>query len=358
MRRLHGWSPVFYALIATATDYDCWRASEAPVTVAEVFRTLQENVNRSHKITTTILEELNDLVVRGEALTSAEGGMQYSLVTQKWSEEDGAKLAYILRKDFEKKILVDVISSNGFKPVSGTVNPETPWSFPSSSTAISELPSKTRLAFLARPGVAYSILASAVPARTNIAALKSLGVKVVVAFSTFSTIHIAHTYLNYKVSRIGFEAHDHILCRSSIASIVCVPGSFFEGTAIVAHAKSWDPFNNQLTNALVSMVETPSNHSPDQPHLFLSTDWSCMRSYALIATPTNHDCWRVNEAVVTVEEVDCMLQVNADQSREVIATILQELDELATRKVAFTSTEGGMECPMNMYGTAKACVVL
>lgn len=55
------------------------------------------------QITATILEELNELVARGEVLTSAEGGMQYSLVTRNWPEEDRAKLAYILPKYFEKK---------------------------------------------------------------------------------------------------------------------------------------------------------------------------------------------------------------------------------------------------------------
>ena len=54
------------------------------------------------QITATILEELNDLVVRGDALTSAAGGMQYSLVTREWPEADRAKLAYILPKYFEK----------------------------------------------------------------------------------------------------------------------------------------------------------------------------------------------------------------------------------------------------------------
>jgi purine nucleoside phosphorylase len=48
--RLMGFGDGSYALIATATDYDCWRVSEAPVTVAEVFRTLKENADRSRKV--------------------------------------------------------------------------------------------------------------------------------------------------------------------------------------------------------------------------------------------------------------------------------------------------------------------
>jgi 5'-methylthioadenosine phosphorylase len=44
-----------YALIATATDYDSWRVSEAPATVAEVFRTLKENADRSRKVCSCLL---------------------------------------------------------------------------------------------------------------------------------------------------------------------------------------------------------------------------------------------------------------------------------------------------------------
>lgn len=61
------------------------------------------NFPHSAKVTATILEELHELVERGEILTSAEGGMQYSLVTRHWSEEDREKLAFVLPKYFGKK---------------------------------------------------------------------------------------------------------------------------------------------------------------------------------------------------------------------------------------------------------------
>ncbi|KAF8759671.1 hypothetical protein RHS01_02248 [Rhizoctonia solani] len=93
---------ISYALVATATDYDAWRVSEEPVTVAEVYKTLSNNADRSRKITATILEELHEIVERGDVLTSAEGGMQYSLITRDWPEEDRKKLAFVLPKYFSK----------------------------------------------------------------------------------------------------------------------------------------------------------------------------------------------------------------------------------------------------------------
>ncbi|KAF8596447.1 glutamate biosynthesis-related protein [Ceratobasidium sp. AG-I] len=258
-----------------------------------------------------------------------------------------------------------------------TVNPETPWGFPASPITISELPSGTRLAFLARHGTAHNFSPSTVPARANIAALKSLGVKVVVAFSGVRSLR--------EEIRLGdLVVPDQIIDRTKGVR----PASFFEGTAIVAHAMFGDPFDTQLTNALAPMVETALKSLPESttpPQLHTSKCVVCVEgpqfstraesrmyrawggdiinmsvlpeaklareaelSYALIATATDDDCWRVNEAPMTVEEVDRMLQANADRSRKVIATILEELNELATRKDVFTSAEGGMECSMNM----------
>jgi 5'-methylthioadenosine phosphorylase len=63
-------------------------------------------------------------------------------------------------------------------------------------------------------------------------------------------------------------------------------------------------------------------------------------SYALIATVTDYDSWRPNSEVVTTAEVLKTLKANADTSRRVAATILQELHE-ATLKGDILSEEVG-----------------
>jgi 5'-methylthioadenosine phosphorylase len=105
-----------YALIATATwvsnylsfgsviltaapsDYDAWRVSEEPVTVAEVLATLHANSEASKIITETILAEAHEAISSGKVLNSAKGAMQYSIVTKRtlWPEEERRKLAFIL----------------------------------------------------------------------------------------------------------------------------------------------------------------------------------------------------------------------------------------------------------------------
>jgi 5'-methylthioadenosine phosphorylase len=47
-------------------------------------------------------------------------------------------------------------------------------------------------------------------------------------------------------------------------------------------------------------------------------------SYALIATATDYDSWRPHEAAVTAFDVFKTLQQNAETSRFVIATVLED----------------------------------
>ncbi|QRV87105.1 5'-methylthioadenosine phosphorylase [Ceratobasidium sp. AG-Ba] len=280
----------------------------------------------------------------------------------------------------EPKVLIGIIGGSGLynlenlTPVT-THNPETPWGYPSSPITISELPGGTRLAFLARHGTAHNILPSDVPARANIAALKSIGVKVIVAFSAVGS-------LREEIAPGDFIIPDQIIDRTKGIR----PASFFEGTSIVAHAMFGDPFDTQLTNALVPMVEKALAALPastSAPKLHTGKCVVCMEgpqfstraeshmyrawggdiinmsvlpeaklareaelSYALIATATDYDSWRVSETPVTVAEVFRTLTENADRSRKVTATILEELHELVESGSVLTNAEGGMKYSM------------
>lgn len=82
--------------------------------------------------------------------------------------------------------LTFICLTNGF--CSKTINPETPWGLPSSPIQIAELPSGVHIAFLARHGEHHQHSPSEVPTRANIAALKSLGVKAIIAFSAVGSL--------------------------------------------------------------------------------------------------------------------------------------------------------------------------
>lgn len=92
-----------YTLVCTSTDYDAWRVGEAPVTVAEVMKTLHTNAALSKHITASILGAVHGAVAGGQ-VPSARGSMQYSLMTphEHVSQAELYKLKYILPQYFEE----------------------------------------------------------------------------------------------------------------------------------------------------------------------------------------------------------------------------------------------------------------
>lgn len=73
---------ISYTLICTSTDYDAWRVGEAPVTVAEVVKTLHTNAAHARAVAEGLLQKVHDHVAAGK-LTEVKGSMQWSCVTSK-----------------------------------------------------------------------------------------------------------------------------------------------------------------------------------------------------------------------------------------------------------------------------------
>jgi 5'-methylthioadenosine phosphorylase len=108
---------------------------------------------------------------------------------------------------------------------------------------VSALPSGALVAFLARHGIGHTINPSAVPFRANIAALKSLGVRAILAFSAVGS-------LREEIAPGSFILPTQIIDRTKGIR----PSSFFEGTSVVAHAGFGDPFSNGFVKWLESRV--------------------------------------------------------------------------------------------------------
>lgn len=72
--------------------------------------------------------------------------------------------------------------------VLGEICPETPWGKPSDNLIICKTDTGKKVAFLARHGRGHPFNPSEVPYRANIAALKSIGVKIIIAFSAVGSL--------------------------------------------------------------------------------------------------------------------------------------------------------------------------
>ncbi|KAK7435496.1 S-methyl-5-thioadenosine phosphorylase [Stygiomarasmius scandens] len=282
----------------------------------------------------------------------------------------------------DEKVLIGVIGGSGLYHLDNLtlvkhVNPETPWGFPSSPIAICSLPSGTRVAFLARHGQGHTFHPSTVPARANIAALKSLGVRVVLAFSAVGS-------LREEISPGSFALPTQIIDRTKGVR----PVSFFEGTTIVAHASFGDPFSLGFVRWLEGKVEKALEEEGRGVKLFKDKCIVCMEgpqfstraesvmyrqwgadlinmsvlpeaklareaelSYGLIATATDYDAWRPHSETVTAAEVFKTLKANADTSRHVVASILEDLQN------AINSKEEGQGLLLGEVGTMQYSIM-
>jgi len=247
-------------------------------------------------------------------------------------------------------------------------NPETPWGYPSSPITICSLPSGTRVAFLARHGLGHVIPPSAVPSRANIAALKSLGVRAILAFSAVGS-------LREEITPGTFCLPTQIIDRTKGLR----PATFFDGS-VVAHASFGDPFTTKLVRWLEGEVGKALESDPRGVKLVTDKCVVCMEGpqfstraeslmyrqwggdlinmsvlpeaklareaeigYALIATATDYDAWRPHTESVTVSEVFKTLQANAETSRHVAATVLEGLNAEAVRGDILSTEKGSMQ---------------
>lgn len=218
------------------------------------------------------------------------------------------------------------------------------------------------MAFLARHGHNHSIQPSAVPFCANIAALKHLGVRAILAFSAVGS-------LREEIAPGDFIIPDQIIDRTKGVR----QASFFDNTSIVAHASFGDPFSIAFSDFIAPLAKEVLEKGGQGQKLHTKKTVVCMEgplfstraeslmyrawggdiinmsvlpeaklareaeircvrassqnrrdaestkshSYALIATSTDYDAWRNDAEPVTVAEVIKTLHKNAETSRSV-----------------------------------------
>jgi len=96
----------------------------------------------------------------------------------------------------------------------------------------------TAIAFLSRHGTHHSLAPHEVPNRANIAALRSLGVRCVIAFSAVGS-------LQEEIKPRDFVVPDQVIDRTKGVR----PFTFFEG-GIVGHVGFADPFDEEVAKVV------------------------------------------------------------------------------------------------------------
>lgn len=232
----------------------------------------------------------------------------------------------------------------GYHPVAA-LSPSTPWGNPASPILILEH-AGVPVAFLARHGLYHQLAPHEVPSRANIAALRSIGVRAVIAFSAVGS-------LQEHIKPMDFVVPDQIIDRTKGVR----PFTFFEG-GVVGHVGFADPFDARLAAVVqrcaasmrgdgvvlhnggtVVCIEGPQFSTRAESHLYRSWGGSVINmsalpeaklareaelAYQMICMATDYDCWRSTEDV-DVAMVMKYMAANSENAKHLVGAVLDEL---------------------------------
>jgi len=196
------------------------------------------------------------------------------------------------------------------RPGGRVVDVDTPYGSPSSAPVITNWEGLD-VAFISRHGPGHRFNPSNVPYRANIWALKKLGVSAIIASGATGSL------------REDFEPGHLVLCDQVIDKTFRRAGTFFDIEGVVAHVELAEPFCPRLRGILSDVgknVSTTVHHAgtyvcmegpqfstraESEMHRQWGGDLIGMTAipearlareaelcYALIALPTDYDCWR------------------------------------------------------------------
>ncbi|HEX6030523.1 MAG TPA: S-methyl-5'-thioadenosine phosphorylase [Tepidiformaceae bacterium] len=245
-----------------------------------------------------------------------------------------------------------VVGGSGFYEMPGLqdteeVSIETPFGAPSDAIRIGTLEG-VRVAFLARHGRGHTILPSELPQRANFWALKSLGVKRVLAVSAVGS-------LRGEVHPGEMVVPDQLIDRTRGAR----PQTFF-GDGVVAHIGFADPFCPAMRTVVAKaaraagahaheggtyvVIEGPAFGTRAESELYRSWGLDVVGMtalpeaklareaeicYATLAAVTDYDSWNAAQEAVEASSVFEVLQRNVEKGRDAVRELVRSLGSLS-----------------------------
>lgn len=243
---------------------------------------------------------------------------------------------------------IGIIGGSGLYHIEGFtrqkwVKIKTPFGAPSDDFLTGELAGR-EVVFLPRHGRGHRILPSELNHRANLWAMKSLDVAWIISASAVGS-------LQAKYRPCDFVLVDQFLDRTKRD----FEHTFF-GKGIVAHVAFADPVCEELRKLLLrsakackvrvhnggtyvnmegpafsTRAESTSNHKAGFDVIGMTNlgEAKCAReaeiAYATMAMVTDYDCWKVDEAHVTVEMVIANLQRNASTAKAILTQVIPTL---------------------------------
>lgn len=243
---------------------------------------------------------------------------------------------------------IGIIGGSGLYSIEGFtqqkwVKVKTPFGDPSDAFLTGELAGR-EVVFLPRHGRGHRILPGELNHRANIWAMKKLGVQWIISVSAVGS-------LQAKLKPCDIVLVDQFIDRTKRPT----EHSFF-GRGIVAHIAFADPICDELRQLLLkaakaekarvhnggtyvnmegpafsTRAESMANHRDGYDVIGMTNlgEAKCAReaeiAYATMAMVTDYDCWKVDEAHVTVEMVIANLHRNAGQAKAILSRVIPTL---------------------------------
>ncbi|GMG39719.1 unnamed protein product [Ambrosiozyma monospora] len=265
-----------------------------------------------------------------------------------------------LPHEFKEPVTLAIIGGTGLYKLDSLtpvaqLTISTPWGFPSSPITISRTDDGFPIAFLARHGQHHQYLPSDVPSQANIAALKKLGVKAIVAFSAVGSLQ---QYI---------KPRDFVIPNQVIDRTKGIRKSTFFEKGFVAHVGFGEPFDLKLNKLIADScadvlegenvklhsrhtlkddvtlicMEGPAFSTRAESRLYRSwggsvINMSCLPesklakeaeiAYQMICMSTDYDAWNETEEPVTVETVVGNLKANSANAHRVAVKLIEVLE--------------------------------
>ncbi|RKF75455.1 S-methyl-5'-thioadenosine phosphorylase [Golovinomyces cichoracearum] len=255
-------------------------------------------------------------------------------------------------REFPGNICIGIVGGTGLLQLEDCVpiarfHPLTPWGYPSSPIVVFKN-GHFYVAFLARHGIHHQFAPHEVPSRANIAALRYLGVRTIIAFSAVGS-------LQEEVRPRDFIVPDQIIDRTR-----GVRASTFFEQGVVGHVGFAEPFDEGLSKVVSNCAgvlagENTQMHSKgtlicmEGPQFSTRAESNLYRAwggtiinmsalpeaklareaeiaYQMICMATDYDCWHSSENVDVAMVMEHMT-ANSANAKRLLAAVLGELNK-------------------------------
>lgn len=245
----------------------------------------------------------------------------------------------------------------------------TPFGAPSDAIVEGELEG-ARFLFLPRHGRGHRLAPHEIDYRANVLALKQLGAEQIISVSAVGSL------------REDVHPGDVVLVDQFIDRTKSRASTFFEGLGVVAHVGFSDPTDAALGDALQRAavtvgarvhrggtyvcIEGPQFSTRAESNVFRGWGGSVIGMtnlpearlareaqlpYATVALVTDYDCWKTDEAPVSVAQVIAVLHQNVALAQRMLAAVAKDLPDPA-RSPASTALANALLTPEDCISPA------